>query len=84
MKTSLLVFALFFSLQTHANQDHEAGMEADPGEARLAETRACFNALDEAGCGRPADDREHFSECAVDRKTDLQSGCQKLVKKLYQ
>ena len=84
MKTSLTAIALIFSFQSGANVDHEAGMEANPGQTRLAQTRACFDELDQVGCGRPVEDREHFGECAVDRKPELRSSCQKLVRKLYQ
>lgn len=84
MKTMLLIGSLLFSIQTYANQDHEPGMEADPGESRVEVTRGCFNDLDQAGCGRPEQNRDHFGECAVDHKSDLKRDCQQLVKKLYQ
>jgi len=84
MKKLILFVLMSLSLNLLANQEHEAGMEADPGQSRLAETRACFEQLDVAGCGNPTMDRSHFSECAIDRKSDLPMNCQKLVSKLYQ
>lgn len=84
MKTFFMLCTLLISSQTYANQDHESGMEADPGQLRLDQTRACFAELDIAGCGRPVDDRAHFSQCAVDHQGDLAQDCQQLVNKLYQ
>lgn len=82
MKILLIAAALFITSQGFANQDHEAGMEAVPNETRLEATRLCFEELEHAGCGQPAD-REHFHKCALDTVKSLDPNCQKLVEKLY-
>ena len=83
MKILLLLLSLMIATPTFADEEYTPGHEGVPTEARLKNSRACFEELSVLGCGKPQEDARSFKDCAVDQKDHLSGTCQALVKKLY-
>ncbi len=83
MKLILLLLTLMIATPTFADEEHAPGHEGVPTEARLRNSRGCFEELSVLGCGKPQEDAQSFKACAVDQLDHLSGTCHALVKKLY-
>lgn len=83
MKRTMLVSVFLFSLSAHADLEHKAGMGTMPQKQKLSVAHACFNEIDNIGCGHPRDDQEFFISCLDEKKDELTPSCQTFFQKLY-
>lgn len=79
----IMTLTLFISFSAVADIDHSSNINIEPKAERVEASRACFNELRRQGCGHPKDDVEEFRSCMNEIFENLDSGCQKIMKRLY-
>lgn len=83
MKKTLLLAIVVFSLSCFASVEPSEVTSTRPSETEVTANRVCFQELERAGCGDPADDIVHFRSCMNNVYKDLTKDCQALMKDLY-
>lgn len=83
MKRFITCLSLVLSLSAIADIDDSSTINIEPKAERVEAARACFSELQTLGCGHPKDDPEQFRTCMSEVYSNLDSGCQKIMKRLY-
>ena len=81
MKNALLVLGLCFVL--HAQASIDASDRDRASESEVSNSRACFQELEQEGCGDPGVDPQHFRSCMSAAYVRLSKDCQELMTTLY-
>ena len=83
MKRFVLCLSLVCSISSFADIDETSAVNIEPKAERVEAARACFSELQTLGCGHPKDDPDQFRTCMSEVYANLDSGCQKIMKRLY-
>lgn len=83
MKKIILILGLFTTLAAFANIDASTDKGVSPTSAEVSQYRACFQELEQLGCGHPSEDQEHFVNCMHDSLSSLTKRCQEMMTTLY-
>ena len=83
MKHLFLGLMITFTLSAMADIDEKSAINVEPKPERIEAARACFSELEKLGCGHPKQDMERFRSCMSQVHETLDSGCQKIMQRLY-
>ena len=81
---NLIVFGLMiFAFNGLANIEYSPEAVSKPSQTEIDSNRACFQDLEELGCGDSGEDVENFRSCMNNVYSSLDKSCQKLMNDLY-
>ncbi len=83
MKRLILVAVLIHTFSAQADMEHKSGLGTMPAKQSLTSSRACFQEIDNKGCGHPRDDQEFFIACLDENKNSLTQSCRSFFDTLY-
>ena len=83
MKKIILATGMLLSLTAFADIEYSSMEPAKATSQEISKSRACFNELEEQGCGDPGDDLQQFRSCMNNVYSTLTADCKKLMSELY-
>ncbi len=83
MKNILLVIALLFVIDAHADIEYSSTEESKVTIQEITSNRACWEEVSTLGCGAPGEDPIHFRACLKNVHPTLSSNCKKMMTSLY-
>ena len=82
MKKILFITSMLFIVNAQASIEHDSNYVA-PNDQEIAKNRACFEEVEQNGCGKSDDDYKQFRSCLHNVYGSLTDDCRQMMSKLY-